>query len=364
MKDLFKGAYQGLPVLITGHTGFKGSWLALWLQELGADVVGYALPPPSEPNHYDLLDLDMISILGDIRDRAKLEEVIRRYRPEIVFHLAAQSLVRRSYQNPLDTFETNVLGAVNLYEVCRSLAGVKAVVTITTDKVYQNNEWVWGYRENDRLGGYDPYSASKACVELVSAAYRTSFFHPNPSGAGDAPLLATARAGNVIGGGDWAEDRLIPDLMRAVYAHQKAVLRHPDAVRPWQHVLDPLAGYLTLGQRLLEGQRAFASCWNFGPDHRDFRPVEGVVKDMQRHWNKIAYEVTPVRNTSFHETNRITLDSAKASTLLHWRPVWGYEKAVGMTVAWYRAWHEEQRVLSSAQLREYASDLCQAAATP
>ncbi len=269
---LFGGAYAGRTALVTGHTGFKGSWLALWLEELGCRVVGYSLPPPTEPNHFGLLSLRCRSEAGDVRDRARLAAVVRECRPDVVFHLAAQPLVRRSYREPAETFEANALGTVSVLEACRATP-VKAVVSVTTDKVYENREWCWGYREADPLGGFDPYSCSKACAELIAACYRGSFFNPAEYGRSHRTLVATARAGNVIGGGDWAEDRLVPDLARAAAAGRPLALRNPASVRPWQHVLEPLAGYLLLGQRLLEGDARCAEAWNFGPGEDGAAPA-------------------------------------------------------------------------------------------
>src|SRR5208283_3356263 len=266
---MFGDVYTGKKVLITGHTGFKGSWLAMWLQELGANIVGYSLNPPSNPNHFDLLiqpsgpltlrpsdPPTLQSVIGDILDADKLFDTFQRYRPEIVFHMAAQPLVRYSYRNPVETFETNVMGTINVFEACRNTDSVRAVVNVTSDKCYENREWVWGYHENDPMGGYDPYSASKGCAELITASYRRSFFNAEASA-----LLASARAGNVVGGGDWADDRLIHDIMRAVSNNEKVIIRNPGHTRPWQHVLEPLSGYLMLGQKLLEARQEFAEGW-------------------------------------------------------------------------------------------------------
>jgi len=267
------GFWGGKKVLVTGHTGFKGSWLSLWLQKLGADVVGYSLDPPSEPSLFEVADVadGMVSIIGDVRDFATLRELFARHRPEIVFHLAAQALVRRSYRDPIETYGSNVMGTVNLLEAVRRAGGVRAVVNVTSDKCYDNREWVWGYRENDRLGGHDPYSNSKACAELVSSAFRDSFF-PAAEYERHGVALASARAGNVIGGGDWAEDRLIPDIMRAMVAGKPVSIRNPDAIRPWQHVLEPLAGYLTLAERLHRDGPEYAEAWK---DRGTSRPAVG-----------------------------------------------------------------------------------------
>ena len=279
---MFRGVYKGKKVLVTGHTGFKGSWLSLWLIKLGAKVIGYALEPPTNSNHFELLNLDMVSIIGDIRDRDRLNAIFKKYKPEVVFHLAAQPLVRYSYINPVETFETNVMGTINVFEACRITESVKAIVNITSDKCYENKEWIWGYRESDPLGGYDPYSASKGCAELVTSSYRKSFFNPEDYSKKHNTLLASARSGNVIGGGDWGKDRLIPDIVRAISKNEKLYIRNPKATRPWQHVLEPLSGYLFLGQMLLEGKTEFADAWNFGPNEGCHTDVETVVKKIKR----------------------------------------------------------------------------------
>ncbi|MEA1938279.1 MAG: CDP-glucose 4,6-dehydratase, partial [Pseudomonadota bacterium] len=281
-----EGVYDKRRVLVTGHTGFKGSWLALWLARMGANVTGLSLPPETTPNHWDLLKPDIADIRGDIRDSVAVANAVQTAGPEIVFHLAAQPLVRRSYRDPLETWATNVMGTANLLEACRKSDSVRAIVVITTDKCYENMEWIWGYRENDRLGGHDPYSASKAGVELVASSYRKSFF----SGK-NAPLLATARAGNVVGGGDWSEDRLIPDLVRAIWSKTPLVIRSPYATRPWQHVLEPLSGYLMLGKKLLEGDRRFADAWNFGPDDTGNQTVETVLTRLRKNWLAVTWEI-------------------------------------------------------------------------
>ncbi|MEI6413964.1 MAG: CDP-glucose 4,6-dehydratase [Pseudomonadota bacterium] len=344
----FGGIYRGQRVLVTGHTGFKGSWLTLWLQSLGAQCTGLALAPDTSPNHWDLLGLDIPEWRLDLRDADRVVEAVRATAPDVVFHLAAQPLVRRAYRNPLETWSTNVMGTVNLLEACRSVPSVRAILVITSDKCYENREWAWGYRENDRLGGYDPYSASKAAVEGVVASYRQSFFnHPG------APLLASARAGNVIGGGDWSEDRLIPDLVRAVQQDVSIVIRHPAATRPWQHVLDCLSGYLVLGQRLLAGDQHLAEAWNFGPHSQDNRTVSEMLTVLRRHWPGFEWHRDPIPQP--HEANLLYLDSTKAHKTLDWRPVWGLEQAVAMTAQWYRHQMEENILVSQPQLAEYVS---------
>ncbi|RNC68884.1 MAG: CDP-glucose 4,6-dehydratase [Desulfuromonadales bacterium] len=342
----FGKIYNNRRVLVTGHTGFKGSWLSLWLQELGAIVSGLALAPDTHPNHWELLKLDMQEDRADIRDSAAVAGCLDRTRPEIVFHLAAQPLVRRSYQDPLETWSTNVIGTANLLEACRNTPGVRAVLVITTDKVYDNNEWPWGYRETDRLGGHDPYSASKAATELVANSFRKSFFNTLSS-----PLLATARAGNVIGGSDWSEDRLIPDLIRAVQSGSSLEIRSPKATRPWQHVLECLSGYLLLGQKLLEGYSEFADAWNFGPEQDSNRTVADVLAGLKNYWPQINWHQTS--EIQPHEANLLYLDSAKAKRLLGWQPVWTLEDGLSATVEWYSAFIENNRVLSRQQLTAF-----------
>jgi len=284
MRDLFGGIYDGRRVLVTGHTGFKGSWLALWLSQMGAEVAGYSLATGTEPAHWNLLGLSVRETIADIRDATALEEVVAGFRPEIVFHLAAQPLVRESYRIPAETYAVNVVGSMNVYEACRKAGSVRAVVSITTDKVYKNREWEWGYRENDPLGGFDPYSASKACAEIATESFRDSFWPVAAFGRAHRTLMATARAGNVVGGGDWAADRLVPDLMRAAASKGAATIRNPDSTRPWQHVLEPLSGYLLLGRRLLEGRTEFAEGWNLGPSDDGVVKVRTVVERMEKAW--------------------------------------------------------------------------------
>lgn len=347
----FGDSYRGCRVLITGHTGFKGSWLALWLKQLGATVAGISLDPDTQPNHYGLLKLSMDDHRVDIRDAGKIRELVESFRPELVFHLAAQPLVRRSYRDPLANWSTNVIGTANVLDACRNVDSVRAIVAITTDKVYANQEWPWGYRENDRLGGHDPYSASKAACELLIDSYRNAFFvHEN------APLMASARAGNVIGGGDWSEDRLIPDLVRSVDKNNPLVIRSPHATRPWQHVLECLAGYLLLGQRLLEARNEYAEAWNFGPCPEGNRTVSEILSSMQGHWPELKWEQTQALQP--HEATLLYLDHSKAKDVLNWKPVWSLERALQATADWYRQFREQGAVMSAGQLADYIDDAC------
>lgn len=346
--NTFGAAYRGRRVLVTGHTGFKGSWLCLWLQALGAHVTGVALDPPSEPSHWELLKLSVDDHRLDIRDEAALRRVFAAQRPEIVFHLAAQPLVRRSYQEPVTTWATNVMGTVNVLEALRHTPDVRAAVIVTTDKCYENREWPWAYREHDRLGGHDPYSASKAGAELAVASYRTALLQHD-----SALLLATARGGNVIGGGDWSQDRLVPDLVRSVVAGEPLAVRSPHSTRPWQHVLDCLSGYLLLGQRLLAGDTTCAEAWNFGPDGHGNRSVEQVLAELARRWPQLQWHA--VTSPQPHEARLLQLDSAKARMHLGWRPVWDVEEAIRHTADWYRHLLEAGSVSSADELSAYVA---------
>ena len=342
--------WPGKRVLVTGHTGFKGSWLTLWLTSLGAEVSGYALPPPTAPSMFTELGLgdSFESVVGDVRDDAKLREVMLAANPEIVFHLAAQPLVRHSYADPAGTYATNVLGTVHLFEAVRASPGVRAVVNVTSDKAYENRERERGYRETDPMGGHDPYSSSKGCSELVTATYRRSFF------AGGTTALASARAGNVIGGGDWAEDRLVPDILRAFAAGTKAEIRNPVSIRPWQHVLEPLSGYLVLAEQLwLEGQ-AYAEGWNFGPHDADARQVSWIADALAREWGNDAVWGMDDRQHP-HEATYLRLDISKARQRLGWRPRWSLEDALGRVVVWHRSWlaGDNVRALCLQQIDDY-----------
>ncbi len=344
---MFSNSYKNRRVLITGHTGFKGSWLALWLHRLESQVIGFSLPPVTTPNHRDLLNLQVEGEdLGDIRDYQHISRVVQESQPEIVFHLAAQPLVRRSYRDPLETWATNVVGTANVLEACRHTNSVKAIVVVTTDKCYDNKDQIWGYRETDSLGGHDPYSASKAAAELVVDSYRKSWF--SQSGA---CLLATARAGNVIGGGDWSEDRLIPDAARAVGSNTSLEIRSPQATRPWQHVLESLAGYLLLGQQLLMRRSEFAEPWNFGPGPDGNRTVSDVLKLMRQHWPELEWK--PSGGSHPHEASLLLLDSNKAQQRLGWKPVWSIDEGVAKTAQWYQSFYQDGRVISREQLNQY-----------
>ena len=334
MKPAF---WSGKRVFLTGHTGFKGSWLSLWLQQLDAHVTGYALDAPSQPSLFDVARVGtcMQSVHGDVRDLPTLQRAMQAAKPEIVIHMAAQSLVRLSYDTPVETYATNVMGTVHLLEAVRQTPGVRAVVNVTTDKCYENKEWAWGYRENESMGGFDPYSNSKGCAELVSAAYRSSYFNP-AFHAQHGVALATARAGNVIGGGDWAKDRLIPDIMAAFESGKQVPIRKPHATRPWQHVLEPLRGYLTLAERLCTDGPAFAEGWNFGPHSDDAKPVEWIVRQLAKRWGQDASWQVDAGNHP-HEANYLKLDISKAAQRLHWQPALRLDGALGLIVDWARA---------------------------
>lgn len=329
--------WNGKRVLLTGHTGFKGSWLSLWLQSMGAEVAGYALAPPTNPNLFEVAEVGkgMTSIIGDIRDLVHLRQVFVEHKPEIVIHMAAQALVRHSYVEPVETYSTNVMGTVNLLEAVRAMDSVKAVVNVTSDKCYENREWVWGYRENEAMGGYDPYSNSKGCAELVTAAYRNSYFHPEKYRT-HGVAIASGRAGNVIGGGDWADDRLIPDIMRAITQGKSVNIRNPHAIRPWQHVLEPLSGYLVLAQKLYEEGGAYAEGWNFGPNDNDAKPVQWIVEKLTKAWGEGAgWAVDDGEHP--HEAHYLKLDCSKAKMRLEWYPRWSLDEALAAIIDWHRA---------------------------
>lgn len=352
-----KDFWNNRKVFITGHTGFKGSWLCLWLHMLGAHVTGYALDPPTEPSLFDLARVEdlVFSTIADVRDGEKLKKAIQSARPEIVIHMAAQPLVRESYKIPVETYAVNVMGTVNLLEAVRTCDSVKAIVNVTTDKCYENREWNWGYRENEPMGGYDPYSSSKGCSELVTSAYRRSFFNSSNSQTLKHPAsIASARAGNVIGGGDWATDRLICDCVRALLADEKIIIRNPHAIRPWQHVLEPLSGYLLLSQRLYEEGERYAEGWNFGPNDEDAQPVKWIVQRLCEKWSKSSsYELDEASHP--HEAQYLKLDCSKAKALLGWRPRWSLEKTIDSIVEWNLAFRDGQnvRAITLYQLEDY-----------
>jgi CDP-glucose 4,6-dehydratase len=345
--------WHGKRVFLTGHTGFKGSWLSLWLQSLGAEVTGYALAPPTSPSLFEVAKVErgMVSIISDIRELPKLQRAMQAGQPQIVIHMAAQPLVRYSYQNPVDTYSSNVMGTVNFLEAVRNTPCVKVVVVVTTDKCYENNESSWGYRENEPMGGHDPYSSSKGCAELVTAAYRSSFLQQKGIS------VATARAGNVIGGGDWAVDRLVPDILRAFEQNQPVVIRHPHAIRPWQHVLEPLSGYLSLAEHLYLQVKSYAEGWNFGPRDEDAREVHWIVDHMAKSWGDGAswqqgFGVNP------HEANNLKLDISKARVRLDWSPRWTLEKALEACVDWHRQKlaGADMKAVTLSQINQYSKE--------
>lgn len=349
--------WHGRKVLVTGHTGFKGGWLCTWLQSLGTHVAGYALPPSSEPSYYRTARVEegVRSYIADIADLATVRRAFGDENPEIVFHLAAQPLVRESYNDPIGTYRTNVIGTANVLEAVRTTESVRVVVVITTDKCYENREWCWGYREDDVLGGFDPYSSSKACAELVTSAYRRSFFS---SSHGEPRIgIATARAGNVIGGGDWAIDRLVPDIVKAAISNQSVRVRNPESVRPWQHVLEPLSGYLMLAERIWSDPISFSGAWNFGPHDSDARTVGYIVEHFAKYWPGVRTELAR-DPSSVHEARYLKLDISKVRAALGWVPRWTVAEAIEKTVEWYRGWHigtEDMRSASLRQISAYAA---------
>jgi CDP-glucose 4,6-dehydratase len=334
MNTLF---WHDKRVFLTGHTGFKGGWLSLWLQSLGAKVTGYALNPPTNPSFFEVAKVgkDMQSITSDVRDLDVLKKAINNAAPEIVIHMAAQPLVRYSYANPVETFATNIMGSVHLLEAVRECKDIKVVINVTSDKCYENREWVWPYRENEAMGGYDPYSNSKACAELVTAAYRSSFFNPKYY-KDHGVALASARAGNVIGGGDWASDRLIPDFIRAILADEAIIIRNPNAIRPWQHVLEPLSGYLILAEKLFIHGSQFAEAWNFGPDDENTKSVEWIANQLITNWGGDGSFKVDTKISNLHEAHFLKLDCSKAKTALNWKPQWNVAEAIQKICAWHK----------------------------
>lgn len=358
--ELSPSFWKTRRVLITGHTGFKGGWLSIWLQRLGATVAGYALPPPTESSLFDAARVteSMTSVMADVRDLDRLARFVSEFRPEVIFHMAAQSLVRRSYADPVETYGSNVMGTVHVLEAARRCQDVRVVVNVTSDKCYENREWPWGYRENEPMGGHDPYSSSKGCAELITSAYRRSYFSSESATARPAPLaLASARAGNVIGGGDWAEDRLVPDVMRAFLSDQAVVVRNPGSVRPWQHVLEPLRGYLTLAERLYHQGTDFAQAWNFGPSDGDARPVGWLVDHLCTLWGPPARWEHDAAQAQPHEAYFLKLDCSEASAKLGWRPSLGLEDALSWTVDWYKCFEGrgDLRALTEDQIARFES---------
>ena len=355
MAIFFADQYRNKTVLLTGHTGFKGSWLAYWLTQLGARVVGYSLPAATEPSHWKLLQLSIDDQVGTINDQSRLKEVFSASQPDIVIHMAAQSLVRHSYQYPIETVETNVLGTAKVLECVRQTPSVRAVVVVTSDKCYENPEDGHPLTESDPMGGYDPYSMSKGGAELVTNSYRNSFFNSIQYGKTHQTLVASVRAGNVIGGGDWAADRLIPDLIRGSVSNQRVSIRNPDAVRPWQHVLEPLSGYLLVGQRLLTGDVLAATGWNFGPEPDDILPVRAVIQQAQSRWNTIGIEeISSDQNP--HEAHLLKLDCTKAHQQLNWYPVWDTQTAICRTIDWYRVYYEQNHLCTDSDLTAYVQE--------
>lgn len=347
--------WQGKRVFLTGHTGFKGGWLSLWLQQLGAEVTGYALEAPTTPSLFEVANVarGMVSIIGDVRDGEALKRVMAQARPEIVIHMAAQPLVRYSYVNPVETYATNVMGVVNLLEAVRATPGVRSVVNVTSDKCYENREWPWGYRENEAMGGYDPYSNSKGCAELVTAGYRSSFFNAEKY-AEHGIALGSGRAGNVIGGGDWAMDRLIPDMLRAIGAGQPVMIRNPHSIRPWQHVLEPLSGYLTLAEKLYTEGPVHAEGWNFGPHDTDAKPVEWIIERMTHEWGAGASWSLDGQDHP-HEATYLKLDCSKARGQLGWHPRWDIGQTIAKIVEWHKACDQgaDMRAMTLAQITTY-----------
>jgi len=345
--------WQGKRVFLTGHTGFKGSWLSLWLHSLGAIVKGYALSPPTNPSLFIEAKVDSIvdSQIGDIRNKNALFESMTTFNPDVLIHMAAQPLVRYSYEAPIETYEVNVIGTAKVLEVARSCVHLKAIVNITTDKCYENDDRSEGYKEDDKMGGYDPYSSSKGCAEIVASAYRRSFLQDQGVG------LASARAGNVIGGGDWADDRLIPDILRSFEKNKSVIIRNPKATRPWQHVLEPLSGYLILAQKLYENQGNYSEGWNFGPNEKDVKPVDWILNKMISKWPNSSWELD--QNSSPHEASFLKLDISKAESRLGWKPVWGLSQTLEKIIAWHRAWidKKDMQAVCLSEIKEYTNDM-------
>lgn len=351
---LFGSKYKNKTILVTGHTGFKGSWLALWLKKMGATVHGIALEPSSSPNHIGLLNLEYESHILDITHKEALIELVGKIKPDLIFHLAAQSLVRLSYGDPYNTYLTNVMGTINVLEAARKIENLKGVVVVTSDKCYENKEWLWGYREGEAMGGKDPYSSSKGCAELITAAYRSSYFTESQFGKSHHTIITSVRAGNVIGGGDWARDRIIPDMVKAASNKECLLIRYPNATRPWQHVLEPLSGYLNIGEKLLEGDINYSGAWNFGPNSESNVSVLDLVKTASGYWSDINYEIDEKEHLP--EANFLMLDSTKANKLLQWKPVWDFEKTTKYTIEWFQEYYLKNNTLSEDHLAKYIAD--------
>jgi len=353
MAIIDKDFWQGKRVFLTGHTGFKGSWLSLWLSSLNAEVKGFSLNPPTSPSLFKEAKIDSIidSQINDIRDLKALKKSIVDFNPDILIHMAAQPLVRYSYDAPIETYETNVMGTVNVLESARFCKNLKAIVNITTDKCYENDGRFEGYKEDDPMGGYDPYSSSKGCAELIASAYRRSFLQDQGVG------LASVRAGNVIGGGDWADDRLIPDILRSFEKNKSVIIRNPKATRPWQHVLEPLSGYLILAEKLYKNQKEYAEGWNFGPNEKDAKPVEWILDKMTNKWPDSSWELD--RNPNPHESDFLKLDISKAKSKLGWKPVWELSYALEKIIDWYKMWLDKEDIQASclAEIEEYTKDM-------
>ena len=346
---MFDDIYKNRRVLVSGHTGFKGSWLCKWLNNLGAEVYGYSLLPNTEPNHFDLSNPSVNSCINNIIDFNSVKKFVTKSEPEIIFHLAAQPSVLKSYEEPIDTFNTNIIGTTNFLEVARYTPSVKAIIIVTTDKCYKNKEWVYGYRENDELGGHDPYSASKACAELVTESFRKSFTNKKNNKL----LIASARAGNVLGGGDWTNDRIFKDIAIAISKNKKLSLRNPNSVRPWQHVLEPLSGYLLLGQLLFQDKKEYAKPWNFGPSLSSNITVRELVDIVKNKWKHIEVEYENPKN---EETKHLILDSSKAYNKLKWKPVWGIDSTINYTIDWYKNYYEKNIVNTEEQINKFTQD--------
>jgi CDP-glucose 4,6-dehydratase len=350
--EVNKNFWLNKKVFITGHTGFKGSWLALWLNSLGAKITGFSLAPDKFPNLYELTQIDncINSIIGDIKDSSEIHNALLENQPDVIFHLAAQSIVRKSFQIPIETYATNIMGTVNLLEASSKLKNLKSIIVVTSDKCYQNHEWDWSYRENDMLGGKDPYSSSKACVELISNSFRECFLKDKGI------FLATTRAGNVVGGGDWSEDRLIPDILKNIENNNTIKIRNPNSIRPWQHVLEPLSGYITLAEKLYIDGNNYSQAWNFGPKEDDAKSVKWIVENIIKKFEqKIKWENEEFKNNEQQEAKILKLDSSKSRNLLGWHPLWNIDYALDKTLEWNKAYldNEDMKLFTMKQINEY-----------